>query len=105
VALLIGGTLAVIFLDLPWALVVIALLAGVEVFEFRMWRWAVRQRPLSGAEGIVGERGTLLAGDRVRIRGTTYPARAVDAQPGDEVLVERAEGMTLIVRPAPEYPA
>jgi membrane protein implicated in regulation of membrane protease activity len=101
VALLIGGTLAVIFLDLPWALIVIALLAGVEVFEFRIWRWAVRQRPLTGAEGLVGERGTLIAGDRVRIRGTTYPARATGAEPGDDVIVERAEGMTLFVRGAP----
>ena len=100
-ALLIGGTLAVIFLDLPWALVVIALLAGVEVFEFRLWRWAVRQRPLSGAEGLIGERGRLIAGDRVRIRGTTYPARASGAEPGDEVIVESAEGMTLVVRRAP----
>ncbi|MGH2690960.1 MAG: NfeD family protein [Actinomycetota bacterium] len=97
-ALLVGGTLAVIFLDLPWALVVIALLAGVEVFEFRLWRWAVRQRPRSGAEGLVGERGTLLAGNRVRIRGTTYQARATGAEPGDDVIVERAEGMRLVVR-------
>lgn len=96
-ALLIGGTLALIFLDLPWALVVIGLLAGVEVFEFRLWRWAVRQRPVGGAEGLVGERGTLIAKDRVRIHGTSYPARAADAEPGDEVIVERTEGMTLVV--------
>lgn len=103
--LLIGGTLAVMFLDLPWALVVIALLAGVEVFEFRLWRWAVRQRPYGGIEGLVGRRGTLIANDRVRIHGTSYPARGVDASPGDAVIVERTEGMTLVVRRAEEIPA
>lgn len=97
-ALLIGGTLAVIFLDLPWALVVIALLAGVEVGELFLWRWAWRRRPLSGVEALVGKRGKLLDGNRVRIAGTTYPARATDAAPGDEVVVERTEGMTLVVR-------
>jgi membrane protein implicated in regulation of membrane protease activity len=97
-ALLVGGTLAVLFLDLPWSAVVIALLVGVEVFEFRVWRWALRQRPRAGTEGIVGERGVLAGPDRVRIRGTTYPARVLDGGSGDAVVVDRAEGMTLIVR-------
>ena len=100
--LLIGGTLAVIFLDLPWSLVVIALLAGIEVFEFRLWRWAVRQRPFGGTEGLVGRTGTLIAANRVRIAGTSYPARAVDLRPGDSVVVERTDGMTLVVRKSQE---
>ena len=104
-ALLIGGTLALIFLDMPWSVVVIALLAGVEVFEFRIWRWAVRQRPQSGIESLVGKRGTLTSSDRVRIQATTYPARATDAAPGDEVTVDGVDGMTLLVRraEAPSY--
>lgn len=97
-ALLVGGTLAVLFLDAPWSFVVIALLAGVEIFEFRIWRWAMRQRPAGGIEGLVGTWGTLIAGDRVRIAGTTYPARGADASAGDEVIVDRVEGMTLVVR-------
>lgn len=97
-ALLIGGTLAVLFLDVPWSYVVIALLIGVEFFEFRIWRWAMRQRPAGGIEGLVGTWGTLIAGDRVRIAGTTYPARAGEAAVGDEVIVDRVEGMTLVVR-------
>jgi membrane protein implicated in regulation of membrane protease activity len=101
VALLVGGTLAVIFLDPPWSIVVVVLLVGFEVFEFRIWRWAVRQRAVGGTEGLVGQRGTLIAGDRVRIHGTTYTARAAGGQPGDEVVVEATEGMTLVVTPAP----
>jgi membrane protein implicated in regulation of membrane protease activity len=100
-ALLIGGTLAVVFLDLPWSAVVITLLAAVEIFEFRIWRWALQQRPRAGAEGIVGERGVLAGPGRVRIRGSTYPARVLEGRAGDHVVVERVEGMTLVVRRVP----
>jgi membrane protein implicated in regulation of membrane protease activity len=102
VALLIGGTLALLFLSVPWSIVVIVLLVGVEVFEFRLWRWALRQRPRAGIEGVVGERGRLTTPNRVRIRGTSYPARATDGQAGDPVVVEAVEGMTLVVRRVPE---
>ena len=97
-ALLIGGTLALLFLDLPWSAVVIALLVAVEVVEFRIWRWAARQLPKSGTERLAGDRGTLLEGSRVRIGGTTYRAEVLEGAPGDRVLVERVEGMTLVVR-------
>jgi membrane protein implicated in regulation of membrane protease activity len=100
-ALLIGGTLALVFLDLPWSAVVIAALVALEVVEFRIWRWALRQRPRAGAEGMVGERGILADLGRVRIRGTTYPARVLEGSPGDSVVVEEVEGMTLVVRRAP----
>jgi membrane protein implicated in regulation of membrane protease activity len=99
-ALLIGGTLAYLFLPFPWWLVVAVLLAGVEVFEFRIWRWAIRQGPRSGIEGMVGERGVLASPGRVHIRGTSYPAKHAEARPGDPVVVESVEGMTLVVRPA-----
>ena len=96
-ALLVGGTLALLLLDLPWSAVVIAALAAFEVFEFRIWRWAVRQRPRAGAQGIVGEIGVLGEGGRVRIRGTSYQARVLEGRPGDRVRVEGVEGMTLVV--------
>jgi membrane protein implicated in regulation of membrane protease activity len=102
VALLIGGTLAYIFIPFPWWLLVVAMLAGVEVFEFRIWRWALRQRPRSGIESLVGERGVLASPDRVRIRGTSYPARGPSGAPGDAVVVDGVDGMTLVVRPATE---
>jgi membrane protein implicated in regulation of membrane protease activity len=102
VALLIGGTLALIFLDLPWSAIVIALLVGVEYFEFRVWRWAVHQRPRTGVEGLVGAKGVLLEGGRVRIHGASYAAKSEEAGPGDSVVVEGTEGTTLIVRPTEE---
>ncbi|HEX2024776.1 MAG TPA: NfeD family protein [Actinomycetota bacterium] len=97
-ALLIGGTLAIVLLSPPWSVVVIVLLVGVEVFEFRLWRWALRQRPRAGIEGMVGERGRLTAPKRVRMRGTSYAARAAEGGVGDPVEVEAVEGMTLVVR-------
>lgn len=97
-ALLIGGTLALLFLDLPWSAVVIGALAAFELFEFRIWRWAVRQRPRAGAQGMVGEVGVLGQSARVRIRGTSYPARVLEGQPGDRVRVEEVDGLTLVVR-------
>lgn len=97
-SLLVGGTLAILFLDLPWSALVIAVLVGVEVFEFRVWRWAVRQRPRAGVQGIVGEVGILGDGGRVRIRGSSYPARVLEGEPGDRVRVEDVDGMTLVVR-------
>jgi membrane protein implicated in regulation of membrane protease activity len=46
--------------------------------------------------------GVLGHGGRVRIRGTSYPARVLEGQPGDRVRVEKVDGMTLVVRRAPE---
>lgn len=97
-SLLIGGTLALLFLPTPWAIVVIVGLAGFEVVEVAFWLWLRRQRPRSGHEALVGKHGVLEEGGRVRIAGTTYPGRVLDGEPGDVVIVEEIEGMTLVVR-------
>jgi membrane protein implicated in regulation of membrane protease activity len=100
VLLLIGGTLAYLFLPWPWWLVVVVILAGVEVFEVSLWLSLRRRGPMSGHESLVGERGVLAGSDRVRIRGTSYPARVIQGDVGDRVQVIGVEGMTLIVRSA-----
>jgi membrane protein implicated in regulation of membrane protease activity len=51
---------------------------------------------------MVGERGVVADPGRVRIRGSSYPAKHRDSGPGDAVIVEAVEGMTLVVRPATE---
>jgi membrane protein implicated in regulation of membrane protease activity len=102
VALLIGGTLAYFFLPFPWFVATVVVLAAFEIVEARLWWWAIKRRPLSGHESLVGDRGVLAAPGRVRIRGTSYPARVVEGQTGDPVVVEAVEGMTLVVRRAPE---
>ncbi len=97
-ALIVGGTLAYLFLPFPWWIVVVVLLAGVEIVEARIWIWAIRERPRSGTEALVGRRGTLMGPDRVRIQGTSYRARVAGGTAGDEVVVEDVDGMTLVVR-------
>jgi membrane protein implicated in regulation of membrane protease activity len=104
VALLIGGTLAILFVPFPWWIPIVVALAALELVEFRIWRWAVRERPRSGAEALVGRTGELADGDRVRIHGTSYPARVLEGRPGDRVRVEAVEGMTLVVRALSEGP-
>ncbi|MGH2723369.1 MAG: NfeD family protein [Actinomycetota bacterium] len=101
-ALLIGGTLAYFFLPFPWFVVTVVVLAAFELVEARLWWWAIKRRPLAGHESLVGERAVLSAPDRVRVRGTSYPARVLEGEPGDRVVVEAVEGMTLVVRRAPE---
>lgn len=97
-SLLIGGTLALIFLPTPWAIMVIVLLAGFEAVEVGFWLWLRGKRPSAGHEAMVGRHGVLADGDRVRIEGTTYPARVLEGEPGDPVVVEEVDGMTLVVR-------
>ena len=105
--LLIGGTLAYLFLPWPWWLVVVVVLASAEVFEVWLWLSLRRRTPLAGPESLVGDRGVLGEAARVRIRGTSYPARVVGGVPGDsvggqagdQVEVVAVEGMTLVVRP------
>lgn len=97
-ALLIGGTLAYLFLPFPWWVVVVAALAAVEVFEIQLWLRLRRISPRSGHEALVGQAGVLTGTGRVRIAGTSYPARVLEGGPGDPVVVEDVDGMALVVR-------
>lgn len=99
--LLIGGSLAYLLLPAPWWVLVVAVLAGVEVLEIWLWVSTRRRRHVTGPQALVGERGVLITRDRVGIRGTSYPARVVEGSPGDAVVVEAVEGMTLVVRRPP----
>lgn len=99
-ALVIGGTLAYFFLPFPWFVVTVVVLAAFESLELWFWLWLRKRRPISGPEGMIGERGVLSEGARVKIRGTSYPARVRSGGPGDRVRVEEVQGMTLVVRRA-----
>lgn len=96
--LIIGGTLAFLLLPLPWNIVVIAVLLAKEIIEISLWVSMRRRRPASGTEGLVGRHGELIQPDRVRIAGTSYPARVLEGEPGDRVVVESVDGMMLSVR-------
>lgn len=96
--LLIGGWLTYRYVEAPWRYVIVVALACVEAGQAVVWiRWR-RRRSITGAESLVGATGRLTGPDRVQLRGTSWRARALDAAPGDEVVVEAVEGMMLVVR-------
>jgi membrane protein implicated in regulation of membrane protease activity len=97
-ALLVGGLLAFRFLVPPWRWVVLGLLVFIELGEILLGLRLARRRSVVGPESLVGETGRLAGRDRVRIRGTSYRARVVEGEPGDDVVVVEVEGMTLVVR-------
>ena len=99
-ALLIGGTLSILFIPYPWWVLAIALLVGVEVLEIMLWLRLRKRVPASGIEGLIGRTGQLIEGGRVRIAGTTYRAKVLEGEPGDPVVVESVDNITLRVRRA-----
>jgi membrane-bound serine protease (ClpP class) len=103
-SLIIGGTLAYLYLDPPWRYVVILTLVTLEGFEVMLWlRWR-RVRSVTGAESLVGVRARALTDLRpegqVRVRGQLWKARCSrGAAAGEEVTIERVDGLTLVVVP------
>jgi membrane protein implicated in regulation of membrane protease activity len=107
--LLLAILLAIFVLPAPWSFVIVVLGVFGEVGEI-VWgrRLAKRWRPKTGAEAMIGKRAEVVSACRpdgqVRIHGELWAARcAAGADVGDTVLVERLDGLTLIVaRPAAE---
>lgn len=83
VALVLGGFLAV---------------AGLKVARSAL------TRPRAGREALIGRHGRARADGRVLVEGALWEARnslaAEPIAPGDEVVVERVDGLTLCVRKA-----
>jgi membrane-bound serine protease (ClpP class) len=121
VALTVGTVLAVAGLGggVVVALVAAVLVAaiGVTVVGLSVVKGAAvsRRRISSGPERLVGRLGTVRTWDgaagKVQVDGALWAARrslSVDDPPpelhaGDEVVVERMNGLTLAVRPAEEW--
>jgi membrane-bound serine protease (ClpP class) len=105
VSLVIGTTLAILFLDSPWRWFVIAALAALEGLEILLWLRLRRIRSITGAEGIVGTTGRALSDcdpdGQVRVKGQIWKATCPDGiAAGEDVVVEASEGLRLRVRPA-----
>jgi membrane-bound serine protease (ClpP class) len=101
--------LAVLFLPLPWNLVVIVLAAILEV---SLWffgvRYSRRRRATVGVQTMVGMHGIAIStlepgysgttGGQVKVDGEIWEARAHDeVRPGDTVRVTAVDGLTLEV--------
>ncbi|MGE5175721.1 MAG: NfeD family protein [Hyphomicrobiales bacterium] len=103
--LLLGGDSGVARVSLSViATVVVSTVAFFVLVVGAAYR-AQRRKPVTGAEGLVGERGTAVTpvgGEgRVYVHGEYWSARA-DAPigKGDEIIVDRVDGMMLHVRKA-----
>jgi membrane protein implicated in regulation of membrane protease activity len=104
--LLAASIVGLFVLDEPLNLILFGIAALVEVGEIYLWtRFLERYRVRGGAEGMVGERATVLETcDPVglaRVRGEIWKARAEESDPlspGERATVERVEGLSVRIR-------
>jgi membrane-bound serine protease (ClpP class) len=88
---------------MPWAVVLVAAAAVVEVGESWLWiRWSQRRRAVIGAEALIGETATVVRACRplgqVRLHGELWQARCEEgADESEDVRITGLEGLTLIV--------
>ncbi len=100
---IIGIIVAFAFFDWPWRAAVLGAFLLFDIFEIYIWlRWR-KKRSITGAEGIVGERGQAINAcnpeGQVRIKGQTWKAIADDrVRAGDYVEVVDVAGIRLQVR-------
>jgi membrane-bound serine protease (ClpP class) len=96
---------AILWIDGPWAWVLVGVAAVVEIGESFLWVWwSRRRRSTVGAEAMIGRQAVVVLPCRpegqVRIDGELWQARCDQgADPGQNVTVEALEGLTLVVRP------
>ncbi len=102
---IIGVTLAIIFLDWPWRLLVMIPLALFELLEVMLWLKLRRARSITGAEAMEGMGGVALTNcepeGQVRVKGQTWEARCRDGVgAGEQITVIRMDGIRLEVERA-----
>lgn len=108
--MLIRSESALEFLELSWSVIisVVALTLVFFMFVIGFGVRTLRQKPLTGAEGMIGEIGETLGvvstNGSIRIHGEIWNARTLgDRIPtGVRVRILRVENLTLIVERAPE---
>ena len=104
--LVIAVVCSLIFLDGPIAWVVIGIAAVIELAEVGFWLfWNHKRKVRVGAETMIGRRAVVIRSclpeGQVRLDGEIWQARCAEGvAEGEDVLVERVDGLTLDVRPA-----
>ena len=103
--LLVGLLLAILVLDEPWTWVAVGLGAIWELGEtvLLVW-WSRRRRAVVGTEALVGRRAVVAADclpdGQVRVVGELWRAHCeAGVRAGDEVVVRKVDGLTLVVEP------
>jgi membrane protein implicated in regulation of membrane protease activity len=109
VILIIAILLAVFLVPSPWSIVVLVVACVLEVGEIAVLRhWSKRigrrTKATTGAEAMVGKVAAVTADCRpagmVRLDGELWEARCeAGASRGESVVVERLDGLTLVVSP------
>ena len=98
--LLLGAILlAIFFLPSPWGIV--AILAGglIDIAEsLVLLKWSRRRRAVTGVEALIGKTAVVSSPTQVRVAGELWEARSDHLLiPGDKVVVQGVEGLTLLV--------
>jgi membrane protein implicated in regulation of membrane protease activity len=103
VGLAVALLLAIFVLDEPWSWVAVVVGGAWEVAEtVLLVRWSQRRRSAVGAEALVGRRAVAATDcspvGHVRVAGELWRAQCRGgASAGDEVIVRRVDGLTLVV--------
>jgi membrane-bound serine protease (ClpP class) len=106
-----GGGIAIGILG---ALLLVTIAAGTLAITFRKGFAVRRRRVRAGAESLVGQIGVVRrwdeAGGKVLVHGALWHARRslteeepTELHTGDQIVVERLDGLTLAVRPAEDW--
>ena len=98
--LLLGAILLAIFvLPSPWG--VVAVFAGglIDIAEsLVLLKWSRRRRAATGVEVLIGKTAVVSSPTQVRVAGEIWEARSDRVlTTGEEVVVHRVDGLTLLV--------
>ena len=102
--------LALFVLPSPWGFLAVGVGAALDLGEtFVFWSWSRRRHVRVGVETLVGRKAVVVSAlgpeGQVKLDGELWRARSgAPVESGAEVVVERVEGLTLLVAPDPEAP-
>jgi membrane protein implicated in regulation of membrane protease activity len=101
-SLIVGTTLAFMFLEWPWRGVVVLGLAFVEGGEIWLWLKLRKVPAATGAEAMVGTHGRAVTDcnpeGQVRVKGQLWRARCpAGVRAGDHITVTAVQGLELEV--------
>ena len=100
----IGGILAILFVDPPWRWLIIGALLLTDVVEIAIWLKWRNKKSITGIDSMVGAEGRAMTpldpDGQVKVRGQVWSAHASErVEVGDDVTVTAVDGLKLEVAP------
>jgi membrane protein implicated in regulation of membrane protease activity len=98
--LLLGAILLALFiLPSPWGFLAVIVGGLIDIAETLVFlKWSRRRKSSVGVETLVGQKAIVSTPTQVRVAGELWEARSDRVLvPGEEVVVRRVEGLTLLV--------